>query len=277
MLMKAHFHDIHFLSFIAEKPLEPPIIFVNPVQIFNFTGKLPVLVYVKRAPGDNNTQITAELTNIPDRVKISTGRRVNNTVFLSEQELSEMDISFDGEQDDFKLKLTVHVEKKSVRKKRSVDESFRKSRSFEFTVSGKGSLQPDFTIDNIICYPKEASKLQFKYNIKMPSHAIGTVRLILSNIPKDYVIQNGNLVTNGTYQIHNASKYDSFTMEGDFSKQFDILVTASAAPTYGEVKKEIRVTLCKLYPFFIEKLKLKSKVCQNRIQGRCHCVAFFNL
>ncbi|XP_066930554.1 uncharacterized protein [Clytia hemisphaerica] len=227
----------------TEKPLEPPIIFVNPIQIFNFTGKLPVLVYVKRAPGDNKTQITAELTNIPDSVKISTGQRVNNTVFLSEQELSEMEISFDGEQQDFKLKLTVHVEKKSVRKRRSLDENVRKSRSFEFTVSTKGSLQPDLTMEDN-CYPKDASKLQFMYNIRMPLNSLGTVKLILSNVPKHHNIQNGNLVSNGTYQIDNASNFDLFTMTGAFSEPFNILVTASAAPTYGDVEKVIRITQC---------------------------------
>lgn len=216
-------------------------------------------MYVHRAPGENsnNTLISAEIHGVPDNVTLSVGQRLDGGIVkLSEDDLSNVKMSFKGDQDDFKLKMIVSITSNpSSRKKRDVSDTTKRkrSRTFEFTVTGKGSLQPTLVTHQSTekCFSKDVSKLEYKYSVGMARGSTEIVRLIISNLPDGFGVfgKNTSFIsnTNASYVIQNASFFNSFVIEGPFKemkKFFNFTVTASATPDYGEIRKDISVDEC---------------------------------
>ena len=247
------------LSFLAEKPLEPPIVFINQVQITSFDQSTPIKVYVHRAPGENrnNTVISAELKGVPENVTIGTGIRQSDTVRLNEEEMSDdIKMTFKGDQDDFKMKMIVSIASKSTeddkvgeRKKRAVVDNTKRSRTFEFSVTGKGSLQPKLDIP-LRCFEKGVTRLDWNYTVSMARGSLHTMRLIIAGLPQGLSVDGVDTLSNDTYVIRNISSFDhsSFVVKGKFDdtipSTFNFTATVSAAPAYGEVRKVIIVKLC---------------------------------
>ena len=216
-------------------------------------------MYVQRAPGENsnNTLISAEIHGVPDNVTFSVGQRINGGIVkLSEEDLSNVKMSFKGDQDDFKLKMIVSItSKSSPRNKRSASDTGngKRSRSFEFDVTGKGSLQPTLVIPKAkTCFSKDKSKLELKYSVGISRGSADIVRLIISNLPDGFGVFEKSRSTSisnisASYVIQNASSFDSFVIEGPFSAMktsFNVTVTASASPAFGEILKVVKLDEC---------------------------------
>jgi len=96
-----------------------------------------------------------------------------------------------------------------------------KSRSYEFLVSSKGSLQPKLTFDDQLpCFSNDTpSKLEFNYNIIMPFEAVNLVSLIINDLPAGVTVDNADLKDNHSFVIQNASLTQNFTLSGRSQRQ----------------------------------------------------------
>ena len=229
--------------------MEPPVIFVEPVKITDFSSKIPIDIFVDALAGLRNVSLQARIQNIPESVDITPGTRTKDTVVLNETQMKSLIMQFKGPTRDFKLIITVeafeHNRVSQLRQLREENTVAKSSRSFEFLVSTAGSLKPDLKLSTKDCYFTKEMKVE--YTVSLPFGESDLISLTVSDVPDHLSILNGEQIDNTTYYIQNATSFTDFSINGTKNEEntINITITVSAKPKYGEKIQKISVKKCK--------------------------------